>query len=487
MLGRVLHLRDLAPLWVGARKLPHPARLYAGTPLGMSFMMPRLPRQLISSASSGTTASFRCFVTAVVFSTAPLIASCDATGVTTLRPDPNATDTDAPVLKVRVLVDTVDHDALNGLGWSEGVPNALVHFLRISSYEDQWDSVRTDDSGVARIERPEEGLYWVAAERMLTPDEVGRLEIVPRSAGVLAGGEKIRVSRGGSAVLKVPVRLDRPGSIVISEAYLSLPPPWETGDRAIYGGIYIELFNNSADVQYLDGMVFGSAYYYWRDSGAYGHHTCAATDAVRSDPAAVWSNVAWQFPGDGSQHPIHPGQAVLVAVRAQDHSVIHPDLLDLSRADFEIEYPGAADNPGAPDLRHLGPSAHGATVGFGLRLNAASFFLSSAVDVSRLPVIQDPGTAIEERPYRGYPNDKILDATAVWWDSSGLNVTRLPYCFDPLFPGRDRIPGSFLREGETTISAQRRALPLLDGTGWVRLDTNTSRVDFVRAERTPGG
>ncbi len=425
------------------------------------------------------------FVVAALGLTA-LALACEAPGVTTILPDGDDASPNDPAIEVRVAIGVEDVPVLAPLGWNQGVPGAVVRYLRVEAYDFVWDSVITDAEGVARIPNPAEGLYWVAVERTLSADEAATLGSPPRAAEVLGGGEKLRVSRGGSAVLQVPVRLAKPGSFVISEIYFTIPQPWETGDRSIWGGEYIELYNNSRVTEYLDGMVLGAGYNYWHDSSEYGHHSCSASEPMRNDPSALWSNVAWQFPGEGGEYPVGPGETRIIAVQAQDHSVIHADLVDLSGADFELEYPGGADNPAAPDLQHVGPISYGAEVGFGLRLSRTFLFISAPVDVSALPVLQDPGEEVYERPYRAYPADKILDAAVIWWNSANANVTRVPPCQDPVYPGFDHIPGGFWSQFETRVSVSRRRVSSLDGAETLLLDTNTSRVDFVRSVRTPG-
>jgi hypothetical protein len=208
---------------------------------------------------------------------------------------------------------------------------------------------------------------------------------------------------------------------------------------------------------------------------------------VLNDPDAIWSTSGWQFPGSGREHPIQPGETVVIALQAQDHSHVHWSLPDLSGADFELEDPGGADNPAAPNLLPVGP--HPTYLDPTLAWSIGRYyFLTEAVEVESLPVMRDPGYPADGPQIRGYPTEKILDATVVWWDTSEYSITIRPFCWHPVYPGFDRIPGGYIAGAskELGISAARRALPLLDGSGNVLLDTGTSRVDFVRADQTPG-
>ena len=61
-----------------------------------------------------------------------------------------------------------------------------------------------------------------------------------------------------------------------------------------------------------------------------------------------------RFPGSGTDYPLAPGHAALVAKEAIDHSAISPWQPDLSHADFE--WPVGVNNPDVPNLQDIGPS-----------------------------------------------------------------------------------------------------------------------------------
>lgn len=267
---------------------------------------------------------------------------------------------------------------------------------------------------------------------------------------------------------------------------MASPPPWETGGT-YHGSKFFELYNNGGQTAYLDGMLLAHAYAFWRELGSFGHHRCSVTEPMRSDAEGVWTDVIWQFPGSGSDHPVAPGETVLIAVAAADHTGVHSTTLDLSNADFELDPAAAgADNPAAPNLGNVGPRLGGTIVGWGLNGGEAFYVLASPVDVAGLPLRRDPGTDKDWR-FRRIPADRILDVAVIWWDTSEAEVSITPPCKDPVHPSFDRLPGGYLRSGavEPTLSASRRTVELRGG-GSALLDTNTSKVDFYRSERTPG-
>ena len=63
----------------------------------------------------------------------------------------------------------------------------------------------------------------------------------------------------------------------------------------------------------------------------------------------------FQFPGSPGEtnHPIRPGQFMVLAVDAVDHKALFPGSVDLSRADWEFYNqfsPEDIDNPSVPNL-----------------------------------------------------------------------------------------------------------------------------------------
>lgn len=111
---------------------------------------------------------------------------------------------------------------------------------------------------------------------------------------------------------------------------------------------YVELYNSSRDTLYLDGCIIT------RNSSA------NVTDIEEID--FVRAVYAFQFPGvpiSGRQYPIIPGQYVVIAADAIDHSVYADNGADLSSADWECFNPLGSDYdvPGIPNIISIHPSS----------------------------------------------------------------------------------------------------------------------------------
>jgi len=90
---------------------------------------------------------------------------------------------------------------------------------------------------------------------------------------------------------------------------------------------YLKVGNNSDDTLYLDGVAFVQSDFLTTDKQDY-------TPDLMEDAMTI--NSIYLFPGNGQDYPIAPGEEVLLAVNAIDHTEANPLSFDLSIADFEI-------------------------------------------------------------------------------------------------------------------------------------------------------
>lgn len=121
---------------------------------------------------------------------------------------------------------------------------------------------------------------------------------------------------------------------------------------------FYELVNNSDEVQYLDGLAistvdrgFDDASYSWQ------------LDSMGTLPNFYpTSGYVMMFPGSGKDYPVEPGQTVVIANQAQNHSAREltdkdtESPADLSTADWELFIPTSSkgiDNESVPNLTHI--------------------------------------------------------------------------------------------------------------------------------------
>lgn len=403
--------------------------------------------------------------------------SCDPGAIALVTPGTGSASVTRHAVVVRVVVDRADEALAASLGWAAGVPGATVHWLRNGTAE--WKQAATDESGVALFPGLPAGLYRLYASRLLTEEETG---LVGGALRALGDGQTVYLS--GTDTLTLALLADRPGELLISEIGTGTAVPWETGGNGYGDNLYFEIYNNGPANVYLDSLVFGVAYAIGSRETA--HTPCTVSAAVREDAAGLHARAMLQFPGDGDDHVVSPGEARVVAMAAIDHRPVHPLLPDLSGADFEIAPSGGADNPQAPNLIDVGlePWTDNNLLD-GYRI----FFLSRPLDIGGLPLLfRDP----QGRGYIRVPREALIDvvATASLWPESNLEA---PPCYPIVHRDFERYEGGFVHIGfdvdhaySTVRGVQRRALRRAPDGRVVLFNTNTSAVDFVWDVKTPG-
>ncbi len=137
---------------------------------------------------------------------------------------------------------------------------------------------------------------------------------------------------------------------------------------------FIELYNSSDTIKYLDGMMI------MRFSGNSQGKGPGADEGDDGDIDGVV--YVFKFPGSPGEknYPFHPKTFLVLASDGVDHTSIISDAVDLSNADWEFYNQFSAndvDNPGVPNLLNMRSEK---TVDFLIGLSADVIILSSGED-----------------------------------------------------------------------------------------------------------
>ena len=133
------------------------------------------------------------------------------------------------------------------------------------------------------------------------------------SKGTLIGkAENISITKNGEK-LKIETFLSAANEdFIIEEVFFS--GTLRASGSQYYGDGYIKIFNNT------DHVLKSVQYYEYSPD-------------IRKDTFTVWS--IYVIPGRGTDHPVMPGQSLLICDTGIDHRVANPNSFDLSKADFE--------------------------------------------------------------------------------------------------------------------------------------------------------
>ena len=220
-----------------------------------------------------------------------------------------------------------------------------LHLLTVSAqYPEGYEGFDLEDSD-ALVEDINTGSRYTALTdasgsfAMALPNGVYRVNVSGRSGSDVFNGAADKVVISGEDMnLKLPLSYSRAGSIVIKELYCGgckkLP---QEGDYQ--GDQYFILHNNDYNVQYLDSLCFGTL----SPNNATGSNPWVSKDPVTGE--SIFPDflpviqAVWQFPGDGDDFPLQPGEDAVVCLRgAIDHTAQYPLSVNLNRPDYFVCY-----------------------------------------------------------------------------------------------------------------------------------------------------
>ena len=244
---------------------------------------------------------------------------------------------------------------------------------------------------------------------------------------------------------------------------------------------YFEIVNNSDEVQYLDNLILFAGPTGQAQANAW--QAEGITDIYPSGQGAVVA-----FPGNGTDYPLQPGQSVLVAQDAADHTQLDPNGIhsDLSNADFEIylDYVGSEIDYPATNMKVLWTNnKHMAAFGLG--------FFSRSYILAKLPTGMTPeefaadSTNFQTTPnttstslFMMMPSKYVLDAVEIWDASSDVHYS--------VFLPKDDAQGVFGSTVWTGKCIRRKVSKIVNGRVYYQ-DTNNSSKDFLNNQpQTPG-
>ncbi|WP_236979920.1 DUF4876 domain-containing protein [Membranihabitans maritimus] len=340
----------------------------------------------------------------------------------------------------------------------------------------QEESIRTTSAaGIAEFEKLTPGNYTFSTGVSLNESEAEELTGIGDAIQLSALEMNVQVAAGNEVVVTLLLAGSPVGGLVIKEIYY-------TGSKTASGGNYfsdqfIEIYNNSTGIIYLDSLCIADVY---GVSGLINSNNVPTE--FQDDQDAVYVNSVWRIPGSGEDHPLAPGESIIIAQDGVDHTAeeLNPlSPVDLSGADWETFNERAdnrdADAPEVPNLERLY-----FTGGFDwlITVFGPGIVLFKANDFDKLERIPYPGYEDVLDPRIKIPADFVLDAFEALKDGNSGTFKRIPVALDAGFVYADDTYSSqsFRRKVAKTIQGRE-----------VLEDTNNSSEDFNKLDSpTPG-
>ena len=331
----------------------------------------------------------------------------------------------------------------------------------------------------------------------VTPLEVVKANnAITASAALPQGDYKVSVngaiSSAKKAVGAAEVSLYEDQTITVALAVASASPiiikavQYTPGKMAYIQPLsdtWIELVNNSDEVQYLDQiLLFGGM-------GRQTKPNAWQANGFENLYGGVTQSPVYAFPGSGTDYPLQPGESVVIANAPINHTAQgegFENCADLSKADWEFY-----GSYNAKDTDYEGiPNMELVVAFFPSQLNWGQNFFGWAGLIAKLPagitpaqyaanpenVMTTPGTT-SSMQYLMIPSEYVLDAIDVWEaDAEEHYPTFLP------IDDAEGILGPAAWSGQ---GVRRKVTKIENGRAYYK-DTNKSSADFIVGKVVPG-
>lgn len=297
---------------------------------------------------------------------------------------PTAFDGDASLVVV-ALWDSTATDSVDNL-----IPLQNAKVILTSQYGMMVRS--TDDEGKLILTNLPSSTYSISV-RLTHPDDPNIM--------LIGSTKEIEIISGKTTYDTIYTKPISSTGIAINEIYSAGP----VNNIFFFFDQFIELYNASDSVRYLDGMMV------MRVSG---NNDGKGPGADEDDDGDIdGATFVFKFPGkpEENNYPIYPKQFIVLASDAVDHRKIVATSIDLSDADWEFYNQYSAediDNPSVPNLINMRSDR---TADFLINLVGDVIVISSGVDSVWADGI-DISTVIDGVEYQSMPHPqskKTLD------------------------------------------------------------------------------
>lgn len=382
--------------------------------------------------------------------------------------------------------------------------------------------VVSNSSGIAYFQNILPGSYSLTATKTMSNSLFEQLfGYAPSTQQVTFNGSQELVTVNANVTsTNVVLKAARMGDLVIKQIYYAGS---HSQQGASFRDQFIEIYNNSNEVIYADGLYIGQLYgkinttvsSFTQANGQYDWNKSIemAPGTTNANTDYVYADYVIQIPGSGSQYPIQPGESIVIAQNAQNHqmplvnnagdpiAINNPALtIDLSTATFEVYlgtwsaqvgrdlYNTDLQNPAVPDM-HIAywgrPGWYSGNKDF-LMDNPGrdSFIIFRTEDLNAYRDYPDPSVEVIQDNTKFFlqiPNEVIIDGVDLQnFNANSPRPKILPSTVDASFTQCDASfnSQSVIRKVKETLANGRKVLE----------DTNNSANDFVKlAKADPYG
>ncbi|MGE9311956.1 DUF4876 domain-containing protein [Niabella sp. CJ426] len=258
-------------------------------------------------------------------------------------------------------IDTVQAVSLSvQVGYSAGdsalgLSKANIPVKLTNLVSGQENTANTNNDGIAVFTSITPGNYTVSAAKNYTAEEFYAVTNVTVAGNVAYNGTETQAINTNANV-KLLLQSGKIGDLVFKQIYYAGS---HNKNGAAFRDEFVEIYNNSNQIIYLDSLYFGSTWQSNTKISAGGvpldWSTSPGMPTNIGDPnkGYIYARYLFMIPGTGKDNPLEPGKSIIIAQTAVNHTapyaiydtvngviamqgIVDPSLsIDLSNADFE--------------------------------------------------------------------------------------------------------------------------------------------------------
>jgi hypothetical protein len=323
----------------------------------------------------------------------------------------------------------------------------------------------SDENGKVVVPGMISGNYIVQAYKMVSAEEAQ--ELTGQAVSFAVNGTRIFTVHDGMQQVEIAVNGTRSQDLLFKEIYY-------TGSRTPANGTYFsdqyyEIYNNTDRVVYADSLCIANT------GGNAGQTPTARTWGFRPDQKYVYLQNVWMIPGNGTDHPIQPGESIIIAQDGINHqtdplgNANSPVNLGLGIANWESYVPRADNRDLDADVPNL-EAIYLGSVGFDWLTGVfgPGMVIFKHKHVKDLPLFTEPYNTSTAQ-YMQLPVEYVLDAVDCLANPTAISFKRIP---DALDAGFKYCSGTYVSE------SLRRKVARTENGRRILQDLNNSSIDF---------
>lgn len=336
---------------------------------------------------------------------------------------------------------------------------------------------QTTDLGIASFTGITPGDYTVTASVSLGSSEAEALTGIAQEVQLSGVASNVSLMAGQEVLVEIDLSGGQLGNLVFKEVYYTGSKTPSEGNY--FSDQFIEIYNNSTEVIYLDNLYIADIY------GVSGLiNSGNVPTEFQDDQDYVYANSIWRIPGSGTDHPLEPGNSIVIAQDGVNHQLeeLNPNSpVDLSDTDWET-YNERDDNrdADAPDVPNLERMYFTGGFDWLVTVFGPGLVIFKTDDFESLEQVPYPVPEYADfmDPRVKIPNELIIDAFEALKDGNSGAFKRVPVALDAGFVYAD---GTY-----TAQSFRRKVSTVIEGRAVLK-DSNNSTEDFEKLDTpTPG-